>query len=401
MRHSKIFPLNPEFPKGQKNTSNIYQKFFFAAILGGAVGTTATTADYFIDSDPSKETNVDKIQSLMKKRLKSDELELARLKNIPKIDQALQRISHVGLDLKQKVVVAQTLELCDLLKDSHYVISHAQANNGIIVNIVAKKTQELFESKKNQYFEVLRHNTFLKEIPKYKDVKWYQRDLAGRRTWDDDGLLTDLKTELISGDIHLESRRASESAIDFLRWGEKGNRMGRDQYLTYSIIQKILFEYFPDQEFASEASRKITDLTRKEKGGTLYCICIPKEKFDSCVYLSFPYAQSLTKEDFPKIFNYLPEVLEKWAISQQLNSWQKGGGDFDFYWRPPQVRILVSKLIPEENIYIIPHSTLSEDRMKEIEKEVEDYLLRLPKQWETYQWKKKIIKTVCDFFPFI
>ncbi|MBS0628048.1 MAG: hypothetical protein JSS09_07550, partial [Verrucomicrobia bacterium] len=113
-------------------------------------------------------------------------------------------------------------------------------------------------------------------------------------------------------------------------------------------------------------------------------------------YLSYSYAHPLKDKDFPAVYGYLPDILKKWALSKQMDSWQEGGSHF--FFEPPQVRLLTSKLTQENEILILSHSTLPEGRMKQLEDEIEKILSSLPKKMESYLWRKKFWRVVYDFF---
>ncbi|MBS0628474.1 MAG: hypothetical protein JSS09_09735, partial [Verrucomicrobia bacterium] len=261
-------------------------KIVFASLFAGTLVGVAATKDAKLSVIFSKgeilgESASFKIKSLIKKRLKSEELELERLQSVPNISKALSNVSrklgwiNEKLDVKQSICIAHSLELREALKKTHYVINHAQANNIIGINIVAKKIKELFESKKYEHFEVLRHDVFLRKS--YKDLNYYKSSYGFK----DDGLINlDDRAALISGDIYLESFDHNESAIDFFILGERSNRMGEGFYIAKLLISRIIFEYFPDKEFAWQIATQLVDLMKDEKGSTLYSICILKSRFN-------------------------------------------------------------------------------------------------------------------------
>ena len=123
------------------------------------------------------------ISSTLKNRLVTAEFELSRLSQDPRIQKSLEKINNSSpwyytLNTTQKVAIAQSIELRENLKDTYYVINHGQNNSGIMANILAKKINELFETKKYEYFEVLRHDVFLRDIPENRDVSWYKAIMA-------------------------------------------------------------------------------------------------------------------------------------------------------------------------------------------------------------------------------
>ncbi len=59
---------------------------------------------------------------------------------------------------------------------------------------------------------------------------------------------------------------------------------------------------------------------------------------------------------------------------EHLHSWQEGTSLID-----TQVRLLTTKLTPDNGIFIIPHSTLSKEQLATIESVVENCLLKAKK----------------------
>ncbi len=330
----------------------------------------------------------------MEKRLKSDELELSRLENIPKTSKALKHFALPSTNVKEKIAFAQTLELQEALKSSHYVINHGQANNLIVINITAKKTLELFEQKKHQHFEVLRHVACLNKIPEYRDVKWYKKNYIREfRYYSSEDM--PIRAELISGDVYLGYCNTSMSAF-----GSFSNGKRSDLYRAQATIEENIYHYFPDREFSKEVSKKLISLTKEEEGGTLYSICVPKASFDEIGYLSFPSGAPVSMKDFLRIYHHLPKPLKKRILSKQMDSWQDGGNPSRFAWQPLQVRLLSSKLSQEAGVFILPHTTLPEKKVIELEDKIEKYLLTLPKDWENFLWRKRTLKSLYDFFDF-
>ena len=314
---------------------------------------------------------IELIDKIMSCRLDVPEEELRRLQASPRIDRSLQKISSAyserKLNLAEKIAIGQSIELREKLKDKYYVINHGQNNAGAITNIVAKKVTELFEAKKQKYFEVLRHDVFLQGIPKDRDVDWYRNELG---KWPLKGgypevpglegspnmkmggrdymVITDHNyvTELICADIDLERTEVAESAISF--FVEATNiAVRKDPGFTKETIYKIAKRYFPCEKLCKQISRKISTASFDLTGGTLYSICIPKDRFESVAYPSQAYGFSAGNVD--------------------LHSLQEGTSSINGI----QVRLLTTKLTEENEVLIIPHSTLSKEKIREVESVVE------------------------------
>jgi hypothetical protein len=293
----------------------------------------------------------DKIEKILSKRLSSPDLELSRLKSNERIKKSLEKISnrYQKLDIAQEIAIAQSIELREKLKEKYFVINHGQNNSGIIVNILAKKTAELFDLQKYKRFYPLRHNIFFRNT---EELDVNQLHKVNYRKY---------KDQILCGDIYLESTFPYESAIYFFE-GSAKNVAANDENFTKNIISKILQKYISDIELAEKTTKELDDLGRSLQGGTLYSICIPKEKFHqigSIVYVGL---------------NGIP--FDKASLND-LDLWQDGSCKFftDITYKvKPQVRLLTSKLTPENGVFIIPHSNLSTEKLSEVEDKVEKLL---------------------------
>jgi hypothetical protein len=128
------------------------------------------------------------------------------------------------------------------------------------------------------------------------------------------------------------------------------------------ILTKIVHHHIADKSLATRVSRILTRLGRsiEDGGGTLYSICIPKEKFSSMGYLATLFGCPIDR-------TYNPEELD--SLQNGVFTYPKASF--------PQVRLLTKKLNMEEGVLIIPNSTLSEERIKEVEDRVEECLLQV------------------------
>ena len=308
------------------------------------------------------------INSLEAKRLPDLGKELSRLKGNPRVTQSLDHINAYhpyGLVGVQQIAVGRSLELQEQLKKDYYVINHGQNNDSIIVNIAAKKALEVFQQKKIPS-QILRHPVFLENST--RNLSWFKENLhMGNQD-------LNYSQELISGDCILEHLTPSESAIDFFTGTPNmlnGPRMVRssdgsiqiveEKNYQEKIVTKIVQHHIGDKDLADLVSKKIIHLGRsiQDGGGTLYSICIPKEKFSSIGYLAKAFGRAITKD-------YTQEELE----DLQNGVFMLPEGSL------PQVRLLTKKLNLEEGVLIISNSTLSDKRLKEVEGQVEDCLLQ-------------------------
>ena len=98
------------------------------------------------------------------------------------------------------------------------------------------------------------------------------------------------------------------------------------------------------------------------------------------------------RRPFSKTFSYLPKSFQDFLLARQLFAWQEGAPRDVYTWQPPQVRVLVSKINSKEGVFAIPHSTLSNTEMQQLEKKVEKLLVTAQQEWETYQWRKEKLR---------
>lgn len=293
------------------------------------------------EQKPSATVSID---SVLKARLPCPISESSRLKDNPRIKQTLQTISHAKLNPAQELAVMQSIELQDKLK-GFFVINHGQSNSGLVINIASKKLSEIFDAKKYKHFEVLRHPIFLKHIQKEQDVHWVKEKMQT-------GYDSQYRDELICGDIYLEHTAPNESAIAFLS-SSTSIALALKENFKRNTLDKIVGVYPVDKKLATELSGIGDSL----KGGSLYSICIPKEKFSSMGFLSKAYG---TPTDW-KYHKSDLDYIQKGYVPSKAHD----------YGQPPQVRLLANKLTPEEGVFIIPHTTLDTTQLKDLEDQVE------------------------------
>lgn len=292
------------------------------------------------------------IDSLVKRRLSDPDLEWERLKASARIFRSLEFFERTFESRVQKIAFGRSLELQEALKDTHFVINHGQSNAGLPIHVVAKKTRELFEGKKYQHFEVLRHPVFLEHLQERSDnVHWFKKKMYDDR---DDNY----RNELICGDVFLENSDRLESSVDFFV-REKSMSFSHNPDLVRAIIEGILKKYPSIQKRARTVSDTISQETLP--GSSLYSICIPKEKFSSMGYLSRAWGAPVTQA-----YNLLDlELCQEGFVPSHLKS----------FGQSPQVRLLTGRLAPENGVFILHHTTLDAKRLRSLEKKVESALL--------------------------
>lgn len=251
------------------------------------------------------------------------------------------------LDTAQTLAFARSIELQDRLKHKYFVFNHGQGSSMMIINIVAKKIKELFERKKYENFEVLRHDACLQHVREdVHTVQWYKDRLADPHVTDHS-----YRDELIAADCYLSSTQWFESALHF--FSRAYNMAG---YITDTVISKIVNQYFLTTIARHSVANEIMSLGRTiPHGATLYSICVPKENFLTIGYLARPLGH-------PHEFRY---------TTAHIDQFQNGEEPFEPI---PQVRLLTHKLREENGVMIIPHSTVADAHIKRVENGVQAIL---------------------------
>lgn len=286
------------------------------------------------------------------------ELELQRLMCNPRIRSSLAKVESdfkFPLSLTQKVAYAHSLELREKLKETHYVINHGQNIEMIVVTKLATKIKERFESISYKGFEVLRHQVHTRHLnPQLHTSQWFSEQLT--HSTDDK-----YRKELICGDIYLESTNRSESALDFL----VRSIYNKWEFIT-PILKDIVSEYFSDSTTQNMLAEEIVEIGRNlGYGGTLHFICIPKESFADRSYLALPFGRPVANG------KYTTHHLEQ--MQEGLSHAEVSDFPFEVVERRqivPQVRILAHQLNPTQGVLVVPHSTLSQEKLDEIDQNI-------------------------------
>lgn len=294
------------------------------------------------------------IKELEQQRLESVDDELARLKKIPRIARSFKNVKKKKLTKEHLVAYGHSLELQNKLKDTHYIINHGQNLNLMLVNIITKQLKKEFEPTFYESFEVLRHDTALSHIKEdIHTIDWYKSQIRQRKTYDHK-----LKKDLISGDCVLESRALAESALDFFSGRTNIANSGK---FRHKLLLTIIKKYIPDKIVAEKLCKRFEKVMHNcPKGGNLYSICVPKEKFDQSCY-------------FSRAFGFPADNAEK--LKQEIEQMQSGDVQPHAYFfgilsTDPQIRVLTHKIRAEDGYHVIVNSTLGDKKLLEIEEEI-------------------------------
>ncbi len=292
---------------------------------------------------------LDAIKELIQLRYADPNQELGRLNELPRINRSFKQVHHLRLRLAHQIAFGHSLELREKLQDTHYIINHGQNLNLMVVNIVTRILKQKFTPDIYQSCELLRHTPALGDIPAQHTLQWFQDQIHDGSCLNDHNF----STELLCGDIVLESSAPSESALSF--FSHATNVANRCFDFAGHLLQLILQHYIFDPAIVRRCRRDIVHIISKyPEGGNLYSICVPKDRFHESCYVSKSYGVPV-KEHIP------PE---------QLDQMQSG----TYLGRCPQIRVLMHTIRPEDGYHVILHSTLPNQLLVHIEKEVSLYL---------------------------
>lgn len=307
----------------------------------------------------------DKIEPLLKLRLEDLEEELKRLKQNPRIARSFKKVerscrhlenSTFKLSNSDLIALGHTLEVREALKETHFVINHAQGFEALLLNLTTKMLMKRFNPENFGDYESLRDDVFVNDLD--RSVDWYRKKLneqVGYKAYTyHDGDFP----ELISGDCYFESIKHLESALSFLV--KNTNEAFKKSKMFEGLFATILLQYFNDQTVVKQFIEEIKKIEPVE-GGTLYSICVPKEKFREMGYLSHPFGRPVSRKYSNEQIDSLQDGdLKAFPVSEDKKVYQV-----------PQVRLLAHKLSPKEGVLSIPHTAISPEDLKRVENEIE------------------------------
>jgi hypothetical protein len=318
---------------------------------------------------------IPELEELARIRLPDLQQELERLQQHPRIKRSLERVERgcvFQLTLAHKVAFAHSIELREKLKEKYYVINHGQNLEMMLINIVARRLKQKFEPKLYEHFEILRHNVYLQHIREdEQNVEWFRRKLTQ---------ISDhaYRRELICGDCYLESTALAESAMDFFagRTNIAATCSGSENFIS-QIVQGILCDYFPNQGARNRFVQELVTLAQTlPRGGTMYSICIPKEKFETTGYFCLPYGQPVDDKKYSPVHL---ELMQDGFSPRDIPEMPFEGSSRNKM--SPQIRLLSHKLTEENGIMIVPNATISQEIVDQMEKDVDLIIQRAQMQF--------------------
>jgi hypothetical protein len=257
-----------------------------------------------------------------------------RLSELTKFCNSYPDYMYASLSKTELAVYARVLEIFEALKSTHYVFTHGQSSSLFLpVYVLIQETSKLPPHRAWLKFETsLRHSLQI-ERRKHSVEHYKSRITLGN---------SDRKhvISLLAADVHLASFSMCESALSIFlshSWGQ-GDVEKRDA-LVHLIAQNYISSLSLQKKFIREFS--LFDDECKSGSGVLSAICIPKESFRKCGYLS-------TSMGIP----FRPTT----DVNALLEEWQNNPFS---YQKAPQVRLLTHKL-PAHNVKIFSFPTIED-----------------------------------------
>jgi len=314
---------------------------------------------------------LEQIEEIVKKRKTNIDEELTRLLKNERIKKSLESIvKHRGwIGPEEKVAIAHTIEIREVLKEEYYVINHGQNLDLMIINIFSRALKRHFDANKYDHLRILRHDIYLQQK---HNVNWFKEQIVHHFRNDHH-----FRKELISGDIFLESVREGESALDFFLGRQNIAVKEKGSGFMTEILSDIVSHYFPNKDTRKKLSDKLLTISHNCSGrGNLYSIAIPKNKFFDICYLSIAYG--IPVKDGKYKHKHLEGMQDGQCPGENKMPYERWK---DWEEVAPQVRILTHKLTPENGVYIFRSSTATDEVLKKVEEDVELLIQRAQTQF--------------------
>ncbi|ARF10679.1 hypothetical protein Hokovirus_2_206 [Hokovirus HKV1] len=257
--------------------------------------------------------------------------ELTRLLLNQNIKSRLEQIHNPRFQAEHKVSLARSFEVFEIFNDTHYVFNHGSSGPVFLtLNILIKQLTNPKLSPFETFLRIPEKNNYL-----LKDfgINYYIENIKKKFDNNDDHIYT---KELISVDANLASNVIAESAL---------------QHFSYASLTRINIKDTIIDEIAETTNNKkeflhvyklIEDeiIFNLDCKSILFTICVKKDYFNKCGYLSGPGGFHIECNNINKVLSEL-----------QNNIIESDEYDYTI----PQVRLLTCKLNPKYvNVFIFP-----------------------------------------------
>ncbi len=274
------------------------------------------------------------------------------LKNLCKYN--LELCAFFRLDERRLTALGRSFEIFENFKKTHFIFHHGQSSlyfltlNILKINLLFRNNLDNF----SKFSCSLRHPASLKNLDEnIHKVEWYKNRLTGANLHKEND--RHHKVGLLAVDGYLASTAFAESALSF--FGNVGineaSRIGKQQEFSEILDYQIqnhnnrlkFLKRFNDLE--EELFSKLGQRFYSE-GAMLYTICIPKNNFSNCGYLSWPFG-------IPHKINQ----NEVYPLLEKMQNEEEPGKDF------PQVRLL-THLLQANNAQTFMFTTMPDDELE-------------------------------------
>jgi hypothetical protein len=333
-----------------------------------------------VDEELDKKRELIDYQLLKKSRLKDVYKELDRLKMSiltpeleKKIDDALEKVeSHKTNFLfhnnqkEVKVILGRAFEIKNLYQETHDIFIHAQATKWFAISCLIRELVKVFNPQDSiKYFHFLRAPT-----PEQKgglSIHEYKELLSAASNSSQVHDHSELGDHLLSADGYLLNSTNGESALNFL--SKNYSILSRDPKMFSNIIRSIFKDFvslkIPKDRLNILVERMNTLINGlgDKRCGNLFVICVPKAITPDVQYRSHPFGKPCDCHDTIPDLEILKD-LQNFQLNKSTLCRNTQAG------QPPQFRLKVSALTPENGVLSFLLTPIPRDEKKSLKKEI-------------------------------
>ena len=295
------------------------------------------------------------------------------------VDFALERIEECKIfssypKHNQKIVkniALQSLEIKNLYKKTHYILTHGQSTEWLATSFLIKALVKTFYPEKDTHgFKFLR-------IPPYVDSTATREIPITDDLWDHD---SKTREHLLSVTPYIFDDTAGESALEYVSRNHSILQNSESVKQVYTDI----FKKFAGSKCSLDLLEKCVTtileeqqkLTKDATCGVLYTLCIPKSTADETkekmLYRSHAFGRKCachpSSED-PEILNKLQNnILDKSTQCDPEKLNYKGTDVCTM----PQYRVQIKNVTPEQGSIIFRHTPFNKKELRNFKKKINE-----------------------------
>lgn len=287
------------------------------------------------------------------KRLCQDPFIQARVKKARKLEYYDLSDSHLN-------AYGRVLEVFQTFQNTHYVFSHGQPTTRFVGDYLLNQ-KLLSKDKEATVFEtVLRHPaSFPAKFMRGKTVSFYRKQITKETVIRKSDYSF---RELLPADAFLSTQVFSESALTAFSYGP--SNMESISRVLHGARREIASSLHADETNRDLFLREVHKLTPEDtEGGILFAVCVPKDFFPKCGYLSRPLGIPLL---FPEADTEVLDDLQKGKVRLYSN-----GKISPSQSNIPQVRLLSHKLHGKKGVSTFMFPTMQDHALLDLSHKVE------------------------------